>query len=166
MKKIEDFKSEMIIDKQDMVSKTRSFAELTLNTAGWILWFFLVRPLAIIIVWYVGYRFFKYHMFTLEGIDNPEYFGIGFGVVMLIFLSLFLWSRYNAWRFGSVDRRKSRGIADDESVAKHYKVKPENIADLKKASNVEVSFSQNENISIQIEDGPKIDAFYALLKKN
>jgi len=169
MKSLRTFKEEMIIDKREIISKKRGFTEFTLNTIGWILWFFLIRPLVLFIIWYIAYRFFKYHMFTLEGIENPDFFGIGAGTVLLIFLVMFLWNRYNIWRFGGLDRRKTRGVASAAEIAKHYKISEEEAEKLRNAQEIKIFFDQDDYIKVKLSDGTELKAFYSPLnspKKN
>lgn len=163
MKKFEDVQKELIIDRREAVSKIRNYSELTFNTIGWILWFVLIRPLVLLALWYISYRFFKYHMFTLEGIDNLEFFGLGAGTVLLIFTAMFVWSRYNAWRFGGLDRRKSCGEAGTAEIANYYKISIEEVEKIKNAFSIKIYFDKTEYIKIQTEDGTEIDALYAPL---
>ncbi len=163
MKKLEDFQREMIIDRRDIVSKTRAWTEWTLNAAGWALWIFLVRHLVLLAIWYVAYRFFKYHMFTLEGIENTEFFGIGAGAAMIIFLSMIVWSRYNAWRFGGLDRRKSRGEARIEDIARYYKISPEDTARVHQSRLIEAHFDKHEKVRLKLDEGEEIEILYAPL---
>ncbi len=166
MRKLEDFQRGMIIDRRDIVSKTRGWTEWTLNAAGWVLWIFLVRPLVLLAIWYVAYRFFKYHMFTLEGIENPEFFGIGAGTVMLIFLSMLVWSRYNAWRFGGLDRRKSRGEANAEELARYYKMSPEDAGRIRQSRLIEAHFDKGESVRLKLDGGgEEIEILYAPLNQ-
>jgi len=163
MKSLENFKKEMIIDKRDIISKTRSFTEFTLNTIGWILWFFLIRPLVLLTIWYIAYRFFKYHMFTLEGIQNPGFFGIGAGTVLLIFLTMFGWNRYNLWRFRGLDRRKTRDNASAAEIAKHHKITEEQAEKLRNAQTLNIFFEKDDYIRIELQDGTKFEALYSPL---
>ena len=165
MKKLENFQNEMVIDRRDIVSKTRGFTEWTLNSVGWILWIFLIRPLVMLIIWYISYRFFKYHMFTLEGIDNPGFFGIGAGTVFLIFLLLFAWNRYNLWRFGGLDRRRSRGQAGVAEIANYYKITEDEATKLRNAPVLKISFDKKEYIKILFDDGTEVEALYSPLNQ-
>ena len=163
MKKFEDIQKELVIDRREAISKIRNYSELSLNTMGWILWLVLIRPFVLLVIWYISYRFFKYHMCTLEGIDNPGFFGIGTGAVLLIFLSLFAWSRYNAWRFGGLDRRKSRGEAGTAEIANYYKISIEDTEKIKNAPSLKIYFDKNEYIKIQTDYSAEIKALYAPL---
>lgn len=151
----------LLIESPTLVTKTRRFTEWTLQILGWILWILLIRPLVIIILWYLALRFFNFHMFKLEGMDNPKYFGIGAGVLTAIYLTMFGWSRYNAWRFRGKDKRKSRGEATPEKIAEYYKVKPEDIAALQDSRNVDVYFHGNDIIELDSEKVSKLRALYA-----
>ena len=151
----------LIIEKPTLVSKTRHYTEWTLQIMGWILWMLFIRPLVILILWYVALRFFNYHMFKLEGISNPQYFGMGAGILVAIYVGILAWSRYNAYRFRGKDKRRSSGSATPEKMAEYYKVKPEDIIDLQNSRNVDIYFLDNDIIELTSEKTSKIRALYA-----
>jgi biofilm PGA synthesis protein PgaD len=155
------FDKPLIIDSPKLMSKTRHLTEWSIQILGWIAWMIFIRPLIILVLWYVAYRFFNYQMFKLEGIENPEYFGIGAGILISIYLVMFGWSRYNAWRFRGKDRRHSRGEATPESMAEYYKVKAEDISTLQESKNIDVYFLNDDIIEIDDGKGRKIKALYA-----
>ncbi len=166
MKEEKNFDKPIIIERPSLVSKTRHYTEWTIHIIGWILWMLLIRPLIILLLWYLTYRFFKYEMFTLEGIDNPIYFGIGAGILVSIYLIMFVWSRYNAWRFKGKDRRKSRGDATPEAIAEFYKMKTEDISALQSSSKIDIYFLDNELIEIDNGRENRIKALYAPLNQS
>lgn len=151
----------LIIDRPTLVSKTRHYTEWTLQVMGWILWALFIRPLFIVVLWYTAFRFFSYQMFKLEGIENPKYFSLGAGVLLLIYVGMFAWSRYNAYRFRGKDKRRSSGAATPERMAEYYKVKPENIIDLQNSKNVDVYFLEDDIIELTSEKNLKFKALYA-----
>lgn len=138
----------IIIDRPSLVTKTRKFSEFTIGVIGWILWFFLVRPLFIFIVWYVTYRFFEFQMFNLRGIDNPAYYAYGFAVVMGIFSLMVFWNRYNVYRFRNKEKRRSRGEADDVSMAAFYQLEPEDVGKIKEAPYIEFYYPESDVLEI------------------
>jgi len=152
---------DLIIEKPTLVSKTRHYTEWTLQIMGWILWFFFLRPLIIVLLWYVAFRFFNYQMFKLEGIENPKYFSIGAGVLVFIYVIMFSWSRYNAYRFRGKDKRRSNGAATPDRMSEYFKVKPENIIDLQNSKNIDVYFLKDGIIEMASEKTSKFRALYA-----
>ncbi|HCE46881.1 MAG TPA: poly-beta-1,6-N-acetyl-D-glucosamine biosynthesis protein PgaD [Lentisphaeria bacterium] len=155
------FDKPLILDSPRLVSKTQYYTEWGINILGWIAWMIFIRPLIILVLWYVAYRFFNYQMFQLEGIENPEYFGIGACVLIGIYLTMLGWSRYNAWRFRGKDRRTSRGEATPGCIAEYYKVRPEDISTLQKSKNIDVYFLEDDIIEIDDGKGIRVKALYA-----
>ena len=151
----------LIIESPTLVSKTRNFTEWSLQIMGWILWMLFIRPLVMLIFWYLAFRFFNYHMFKLEGIENLEDFFIGAVVLVIIYIGMFAWSRYNAYRFRGKDKRRSSGSATPEKMAEYYKVKPENIIDLQNSRNVDVYFLGNDIIELKPEKASRFRALYS-----
>ncbi|OGV41718.1 MAG: poly-beta-1,6-N-acetyl-D-glucosamine biosynthesis protein PgaD [Lentisphaerae bacterium GWF2_49_21] len=159
------FDKPLIIDRPALVSKTKYYTEWSLHILGWVAWMILIRPLIIVILWYVTLRFFKYELIDLEGMDNPEYFGIGAGVLIIIYLLMFGWSRYNAWRFKGKDRRITRGEATPDKMAEYYKVHQENILALQESSNIDFYFLKDDIIEIDDGKKTKFKALYAPLNQ-
>ena len=82
-------------------------------------------------------------------------------VIVFIYVGMFSWSRYNAYRFRGKDKRRSSGAATPEKMAEYYKVEPENIIDLQNSKNVDVYFLGNDIIELNSEKTSKFRALYA-----
>ncbi len=150
-----------IIERPTLVSKTRHFTEWTLQIIGWILWLFFINPLVTLMLWYISYLFFNYQMFELKGKENSQYFIIGVGALVLTYIVMFAWSRYNSYRFRGKDKRKSSGTATLENIAEYYKVKQEDIVGLQNSRNVDIYFLKDDIIEINSEKASKFRALYA-----
>lgn len=154
----------IIIDRPSLVSRTRKFTEFTVGVVGWMLWFFLVRPFVLLLTWYLAYRIFAFQMFQLEGIENPILYERGFIAVFVIFLLMLFWNRYNVWRFRRKDRRKSRGVAGNESMGAFYRISPESVEQIRNSPITEVYFYGNDTIELLPKGLPLINAYYNPIK--
>ncbi len=143
----------LIIDRPGLVTKLRRYSEWTYNLLAWAFWLFLLRPLAILVLWYLGMRVAYHQMVFLEGFDNPDFFGFGALAVVSILLVAFVWNRYNFLRFRGVDRRRPSGDCSEADLANYYKTGVAEIDALRKAAYVEIFFPGDEHV--EIDDGAR-----------
>jgi poly-beta-1,6-N-acetyl-D-glucosamine biosynthesis protein PgaD len=151
----------LIIDRPGLVSKLKRYSEWTYNLLAWAFWLFLLRPLLILLLWYLGVRIAYHQMVFLEGFDNPAFFGFVAASIAVILAVAFAWNRYNYFRFRGVDRRKPSGPCGPEELAKYYKMSVQAVESLQMAPYVEVSFGGDETISLSAEGGRSVNALYA-----
>lgn len=151
----------LIIEKVSLLSKLTVYSQWSYNVLAWAVWFFLLRPLIIAGLWYLGIKMTYFQMVKMEGFNNPEFFRwlvIGLCFILVI---MFAWSRYNAIRFRGKERRHSRGECDSVDMAEFYRVEPEMIDLLKASNNIAVDFLDAENIEVACADGSRFRAVYA-----
>ncbi len=151
----------LIIEKSDAVSSVRRMSEWTYNLLAWAFWFFLLRPIIIGALWYLGVRLAYYQMITLQGVKNPDFFTCSAGGVALIFVVMLLWNRYNVYRFRGVERRRSRGECSVQEMADFYHCRPENIESLSNSRNIDIYFKSREEIEADCGNGVRFPAVYA-----
>ncbi len=153
-----DFDKGIIIDRPTLKSKTRNFSEWTLNILGWILWIFLMRPLFLLFMWFVGYKIFYLHMIKLEGYTNLDKFIAYTIVIFSIFLILMIWHKYNVFMFRNKERRVGRKNVSNKEMTDFFKFEdPEKIEDIKKARNIDIYFNDNDIIKFKTgENNPTV----------
>lgn len=151
----------LIIEKVSLLSKLTVYSQWSYNVLAWAVWFFLLRPLIIVFLWYMGVKMTYFQMVKMEGFNNPEFFRwLAVGICFILVI-MFAWSRYNAIRFRNKERRHSRGECDSVDMADFYRVEPETIDLLKASGNIAVSFLDAENIEVDCGDGNRFRAVYA-----
>jgi|GEM_PF-2200874 len=150
----------LIIERVNLLSRLTVFSQWSYNAFAWFCWIFLLRPLLIAGLWYLGFKMTYFQMIELEGFHNPEFFRWLIIALCLIFLFMLFWNRYNAYRFRGKDRRRSRGECDSVDMAAYYKVSPDTIDRLKQAANLDFYFGP-ESVSIDDGTGSRIQALYA-----
>ena len=155
-----DFDKTIIIDRPKLVTKTRQFTEMSIAIACWILWFFLLRPLIILLVWFLGYMFAYRHMIELGGIENVRFFAYQVVVLLGIFSAIYTWNRYNVLRFRGRERRKFTGDATDKGMGDFFCVSKEEVEQLKNCRNVAISFYENRKVELESSGIDKITAKY------
>jgi len=150
----------LIIERPALLSKLRRCSEWTCNLLAWASWLMLLRPVLILLLWYLGMRVAYHQMVFLEGFDNPEFFAYGALSVVTILAVAFAWNRYNYLRFRGVDRRKPSGTCGAQELAKYYKMPVASVESLQTAPYVEVSFGRDESVELS-GNGRKAKALYA-----
>ena len=101
------FGQPLIYEKAHLLGWPQRLAEWGIIITGYALWV------------YVAWIFYN-NMFRHGGIKSPAFFTSGFVVVLLIFLLLTLWNRYNVWRFRGHEKRKSRGATTLADLSKPF----------------------------------------------
>ena len=150
----------LIIDRPGLISKLRRYSEWSYNLFAWIFWLFLLRPIIILILWYLGVRIAYHQMVFMEGFNNPAFFGYGFLAVVVILLVAFGWNRYNFLRFRGTDRRKHQGDCIAEDLAKYYNVPTNAVTSFQMSPYVEIAFQSDETIEVNT-GSQKTKALYA-----
>jgi len=108
-----------IIDDTSLKTPLRRGIELSVTTAAWLLWVYLVMPGVTLALWAIGIR-----LFVLEQIKLNNYQGLlsvaGYYLAGLagIWLALNFWSTYNKSRFGGLDRRRDAGAVTIDELVK------------------------------------------------
>lgn len=151
----------LIIERAEAVSGSRRLAEWTYNFMAWAFWFFLLRPLIIGALWYLGVRLAYYQMITLQGVKNPDFFVFSVAGIAAIFALMLFWNRYNVYRFRGVERRKSRGSCEPEELAEYYHCRIEDVEAMSNSRNVDVYFKGPELVEADCGTGVRFDALYA-----
>ena len=97
------------------------------------------------------------NMFRRGGIKSPVFFTSGFAVVLLIFLLLVLWNRYNVWRFRGHEKRQARGATTPADMARPFRLQAADVERLQQARNVCVKFQDDQSL-ILTPDGNSANA--------
>lgn len=173
------FDEGIIVDRPNLVTKTRRFTELTISVASWILWFLAMRPVMLLLMWLAGWRFFYVHMLGKGGIRNPVYFGVGLMCIFGILALIIIWNRYDKFRYGGKYKGRSKGLAEDAYMAAFYRMRPEDVRRIKRAQRLDVYFTDNHQIELDVDrkgedahdritgfyDPQNVEAHFAELRK-
>lgn len=141
-----EFNTPIIINRPDLKTKTRFFTEWGLALAGWIMWFFLVRPFLLVLAWLVGYELFYIHMVKYRGFENAPLFLQYGGLILVIYLIMQGWNLYNARRFRGKERRMRPEDVTDAEMADFFEMDEDDIRALKECERVDAEFLENNVI--------------------
>jgi poly-beta-1,6-N-acetyl-D-glucosamine biosynthesis protein PgaD len=105
----------IIINKTFDLGFYRCNSELGVAATGWLIWFFMIRPLLLLTAWSFGFHIFYAQFVKLGEYKNLRIFGYYFLVMAAIYTVLQLWNRYNVYRFRGKERRKSGFHVSDKN---------------------------------------------------
>jgi len=139
----------LIINRPEALNATRRRIEFSLTTIGWAVWIFLCRPLLLIILWFLGFRFFFRHMVDLGGLVGLHELKLFYisGVIVIIFL-IRGWNFYNKVRYGKKTRRKAvRGVSD-RRLEEYFKLPLGGAQKLQNMSEIKINFNKDHQLTI------------------
>ncbi len=117
----------LVYEHPKAIGLLRRMAEQGVVLLGYVLW---------------GYTCWLLYnqMVNRGGIKSPVFFGSGFGIVLLLFLLILAWNRYNIRRFRGHDRRKARGDTTAAEMARPFHLKEGDVNRLQAARSVRITF--------------------------
>lgn len=115
-----------IIERPDLKSGLRNITEGSITTVMWAAWIYLLMPLINVILWILGVRIFYVELVEKSGFAKiiAMIYNMGW-IVVVVFVSLWLWGYYNLKRYGKMQRRKELRPRQDEKILKELGISEE-----------------------------------------
>jgi len=149
IKAIKKLKKTLIIDRPEALGPFRRSLEWSITSIGWIIWFFLCRPVILILLWLLGFRLFYEHMIRLGGLRGlQEFFWIYSGMVLSIFLILRGWNVYNLRKFNKKSRRQNSAVVTGLELEQYFKMPPGGMKDLQGWKDISIDFMSDHFLKI------------------
>jgi biofilm PGA synthesis protein PgaD len=108
-----------IIDRPDLISRSRKHVLAIFAAAGWILWLYLLMPGGALIAWWFGY--YRFDTFALSNPEGGTRAIAAYAILIVLLGALFiLWAIYNRLRYGGKrirHRRHAQPDSDERSTA-------------------------------------------------
>ena len=149
--KAEDKKEEfsLIIERPEAITGLRHGAEVSIITIGWLVWFVILRPLLLILLWYIGVRAFSRHMLYLKGWQTLEERSIIYILVVLgIYLVVRGWNVYNFRRFGKRNHRTDVRNVTEAELGRFFSLPAGSVEKIQSWNEVSVFFHKDHMISL------------------
>ncbi len=140
----------LIINRPEALNATRRRIEFSLTTIGWAVWIFLCRPLLLVVLWYLGFRFFFRHMVDLGGLVGLQELKLFYlsGIIVIIFL-IRGWNFYNKVRYGKKTRRKSAPPVSTGQIEQYFKLPQGRAQQLQDMNEIKVVFESDHQLIIK-----------------
>lgn len=118
-----------IIKRPDLVNTTKKSVLAIISALGWILWIYLLMPLASVLAWWFGYQ--RLDLFVLiDPVSTVHTLKI-YAIIIALGGTMFIfWAIYNWMRFRRMDRRGAPPIIGATAISQAFLIEP---ADVKKA---------------------------------
>ncbi|OLO02910.1 poly-beta-1,6-N-acetyl-D-glucosamine biosynthesis protein PgaD [Salinicola socius] len=134
-----------IIHRPDLQSRRQRSVFALVAGIGWMLWLYLLLPLATIGSWIFGV-----HRFDTYVIDNHGHawasLAIYAATIVLAGAALLVWAFYNYRRFRHADRRQPASPVTPEKLALSFGVNSAQVAELQRARSVTLEHDAKGNI--------------------
>lgn len=115
-----------IIERPDLKSSLRHITETGITAVMWATWVYLLMPIANIILWIMGIRIFYVELVENSGFAKIMHMIYNMGwIVVVVFMSFWLWGYYNLKRYGKMQRRRALRPRHDEKILKDLGISPE-----------------------------------------
>lgn len=153
--KKEIIEGNIIINKPEMLTPFQKGFEWTIASIGWILWFFICRPLIILGFWILGFSFFRKHMVILQGLEGlKEFTGLYIGIILAIVALIVGWNVYNRMCFKNKgNRRNITKLTSNDEIAQFLKMNvPREAEQLKSCNHVEIDFNKGNVLDFFVDD--------------
>ena len=136
-----------VINKKELLTPFRKGSEFSFMLAGLIVWFFMLRPFLILLLWILGFKFFLYHMVYLKGISGLFEKSILFLSIILIIFSLVRgWNIYNFTKFKNANQRKNVRDASGDDLESFFHLRKGELKKIHAWKTIVVEFSRPHNI--------------------
>jgi len=146
----------LIINRPEALSAVRRSTEWGVTSIGWIVWIFFFRPVLLILLWYLGFKFFYRHMVALKGLQGLiEMWKLYFGTILIILLCIQGWSVYNKVKFRRKDRRQNVRSMSREDIEEFFRFAEKNSSEIQSWDDIEVDFNKKNKILIHKAGGRK-----------
>ena len=140
----------LIISRPEALPPFRRAVESTIATVGWFIWFFLLRPLILILLWSVGFSFFMEHMVDLGGLLGlMDVAWIYVTIILIIFLIIQGWNVYNYFKYGGKSRRASVEVVSEKEMEEYLEMPNSALKRVHQSRDIRVDFMPHHRIEFR-----------------
>ncbi len=145
-----------IINKKELLTPFRKGSEFSFMLLGLIVWFFMLRPFLILLLWMLGVKFFLYHMVTLKGISGLFEKSILFlSIILFIFFLVRGWNVYNSTKFKNANRRKNVRDVSSDDLESFFQIKKGGLEKIHAWKTLSVEFTDRHSIKFKSITAPQ-----------
>ena len=143
----------LIINRPEALTKLRRHAEVSVTTIGWVIWFFVCRPLFMVLLWMAGVGLFLEHMINLDGLRTvlmswPLYAGI----ILFLIVVIRGWNVYNKSKYGKRNRRKNSDAVTEKELEVFFHMPEASASSIQSSQAMDVDFQEDHKLSISTEE--------------
>ena len=156
-----DFDAGLVVDVHNRLSRKRRLTELSLGAMGWFLWFSLLRPSFVVLLWALGLHILHHHVIAKSTYNDSHLLAsLGIGIVS-IFLVVTGWNVYNRVRYGGKYKGRSPGLAENDYMGAFYRIPAEDVGYMKAGRRIDIHFRGGHVIDFDVDGGEMlVKGFY------
>lgn len=123
-----------IEDNPKLRSFLRTTFEWSFSSLMWVLWIYLLWPLISLILWAIGLHAMFSNLFDRNVLQQLADLIKNMGLtVIIVFIIMTAWGRYNFYKFGRKERRKGRGLTvGPVDLGQHFDLSSTEVLNLQK----------------------------------
>ncbi|MHB1229327.1 MAG: poly-beta-1,6-N-acetyl-D-glucosamine biosynthesis protein PgaD [Halothiobacillus sp.] len=135
-----------IIHRPDLIDAAKKGTLTLVATIGWLIWLYMLMPLAAMLAWWFGYQ--RMDIFVLTDPAQTIQTLVAFSVIISLGGIMFiLWAVYNWLRFRHNDRRGSPLPADSLAIALAFAIPSESVHTAQKEKTLDFRFNDDGQIT-------------------
>ena len=135
-----------VIHRPDLLDLAKRSTLAMIATTGWLIWLYLLMPLAAVVAWWFGYQ--RLDLFVLKDpertLETITVFSILIGLGGTAFI---VWALYNWFRFRHRDRRTAAARADVTAIAQDFIIPTDAVVLAQCAKIVDFNFDDTGQIT-------------------
>ncbi|MHB9020552.1 MAG: poly-beta-1,6-N-acetyl-D-glucosamine biosynthesis protein PgaD [Halothiobacillus sp.] len=135
-----------IVHRPDLVQASKKGTLALIAAVGWLIWLYMLMPLATVLAWSFGYQ--RMDIFVLTDPAGTMQTLATFSLIIsaggIVFI---LWAVYNWLRFRHNDRRGSPPPADSRAIALAFAIPSESVHAAQKEKTLDFRFNDDGQIT-------------------
>ena len=140
---------DLIINRPEAMTNLRQKTEISITTIGWIIWIFVCRPIFIVLLWAIGFRFFFEHMIDLGGLAGLKQMWVLYAtIIFTVYIIVRGWNVYNKLVYGKKNRRRKMPPTTDMNLEDFFKLPASSVSQIRKMNEVIIDFEEDHKIRI------------------
>jgi biofilm PGA synthesis protein PgaD len=146
----------IIVNNPKKLNPFRKGTEWSLTFIGWCIWLFLIRPIMLVFLWFIGFKMFYVHMIRLKGLSSLILFFANY-LFIILFILLFVrgWNVYNRIRFRGREHRQHATAVRPEELDKHFLMPEGSAASIQTWDEIRVDFHKGGQFEVMNEAPPE-----------
>lgn len=129
------------IDAPELMTGQERTRDAVFTALMWGVYLYLWVPLASLFAWWLGFEF-AYDVMVRSGgaRDLGGVLSVYAVIVVVIFVTVAVWSLGNRFRYGHLTRRHAHDDLPIETMAEHFDLDPEQVERLRETKSVAIEF--------------------------
>lgn len=117
-----------------------------ITLCAWAIWLYLLFPLISLLVWYLGFDYFRRYVLDARDVDIVSMLSIYGAMIVIAGVIIVGWSRYNAYIYRRKNRRSTPAAVNADMMCQRFRVDREMLDMLRSSKTLTMDIDAKENI--------------------